>query len=157
MLEANGQHLSGFIAHPHAGEMVNCPIPSKEFEGLLDESAKLLNVHGNEFDISIRHREIKKVLTKAFPDRKIVNIPLAVERRKENARYVTWTGANTVLGDALNNDRLTIRDETRFTAVYSGFDNKTARIALLRDLRTNKDILVFAKVISCTVLRKRRN
>ena len=147
MLEANGQHLSGFIAHPHTGERVNCPIPSEEFEALLEESAKLLNVHEHEFDISIRHREIKKVLTKAFPDRKFINIPLAVERRKENTRYVTWSGANTVLGDALKSDRLTIRDETRFTAVYSAFDNKTARVALLRDLKTNKDILVFAKVI----------
>jgi len=136
---------------PHAGERVNCPIPSDEFESLLKQSGELLNVHEHEFDISIRHREIKKVLNEAFPDRGIKNIPLAVKRREDNPRYVTWTGSNTVLGDVIHSDRLTIRDETRFSAVFSGIDDKRIRIALLRDLRTNSDILVFAKafIIAC--------
>ena len=150
-LEANGLHLSGVVAIPHSEERVNCPIPPEEFEDLLQQAGELLNVNENEFDISIRHRELKKVLTKAFPNREVKNIPLAVKRREDNPQYVTWSGSDTLLGDAIGNDRLTIRDETRVTAVFRGFDPRRVRAALLRDLKSNKDVLIFAKVILCTV------
>ena len=132
-------------AVPHIDERVNCPIERTEFEELLGQAAELLNVNENEFDISIRHREIKKVIKDAFPDREIKNIPLAVKRREDNPAFVTWTGANTVLGNAINSERLTIRDETRVTALVGSADD-SIDVALLRDLRTNNDVIVYAKV-----------
>ena len=156
MPQANGSHLSDFVAIPHPGERNNCPIPSEEFENLLHQSGELLNVHEHEFDISIRHREIKKVVENAFPNRGVKNIPLAVKRREDNPQYVTWSGSNTVLGPVIDNDRLTIRDETRVTRIYTGYDEpSSAGFAILRDLRSNKDVLVFAKVILPAVSRKR--
>lgn len=139
-------HFIALAAVPHLGERVNCPIPTTEFEELLEQAAELLNVNENEFDMSIRHREIKKVLKGAFPDREIKNIPLAVKRREDNPELVTWTGSNTILGGAINDGRLTIRDETRVTALVSKTDDSVGA-ALLRDLKTNDDLVVFAKVI----------
>jgi pyranose oxidase len=145
-------HWTCSCPSPHPEERVNCPISSKEFDKLLDESAKLLNVHENEYDISIRHREVKKVLAKAGYN--IKNIPLAVKRREDNPQYVTWSGSNTVLGDAIKNPRLTIRDETRVTDVFPSPILPAEihiGVARLRDLRTNKDVIVRAKafVIAC--------
>jgi len=51
-----------------------------------------------------------------------------------------------VLGNAINSDRLTIWDETRITALVGKTDDSVGA-ALLRDLRTNDDVTVCAKVI----------
>jgi len=154
VLETTVSYPITLAAVPHIDERVNCPIPRTEFEELLEEAAELLNVNENEFDISIRHREIKNVLKGAFPDREIKNIPLAVKRREDNPELVTWTGSNTVLGKVISNDRLTIRDETRVTALVGGTDGSVGA-ALLRDLKTNDDVVVFAKVILCVASRNK--
>ena len=156
MLEQTASHLIALIAVPHPDERVNCPIPRTEFEELLGQAVDILNINENEFDISIRHREIKRVLKDAFPDRDIKNIPLAVKRREDNPKLVTWTGSNTVLGDVIDNDRLTIQDEMRVTALVGG-TNDTIGAALVRDLKTNDDVIVFAKVIPCAASRKQMN
>jgi hypothetical protein len=153
MLEATVSHLIALVALPHPDERVNCPIPSTEFEELLEQAAEILNVNENEFDISIRHREIKKALKDAFPDREIKNIPLAVKRREDNPKLVTWTGSNTVLGDAIDNDRLTIQDEMRVTALIGRTDDSIGA-ALVRNLKTNDDVIVLAKVILHAASRK---
>ena len=153
MLVTTASHLIALKAIPHAEERVNCPVPAAEFEELLGQAAELLNVNENEFDVSIRHREIKKTLKDAFPDREFKNIPLAVKRREDNPQFVTWTGSNTVLGGAIDNGRLTLKDETRVTALIPQADG-TVTAALVRDLRTNDDVLVYAKVISRVASRK---
>ena len=147
-LDASELNYSTFTAIPHKEEREKCPIEYNEFEDLLEEAGQILNVHENEFDGSIRHREVKKFLQGKFPDRKIQNIPLAVERG-ENREFVTWTGADTVLGDAIKSNRLTIRMETRVTAVAKGDDPSRVGAALLRDIRSDNDDVVAAKVILC--------
>ncbi|KAF9646149.1 pyranose 2-oxidase [Thelephora ganbajun] len=137
---------------PHPEERVNCPIDRTKFKDLLKQAGEILNVNENEFEISIRHREVKKVLKAAFPNREIKNIPLAVKRRADNPKLVTWTGSNTVLGGAISNKRLTIRDETRVTRVVRKQGTlDTIEAADLLDLRTNKKVAVKAKVfiIAC--------
>ena len=58
--ETTVPHLIALTTVPHLDERVNCPIRKTEFEELLGQTAELLNVNENEFDISIRRREIKK-------------------------------------------------------------------------------------------------
>lgn len=124
-------------------------------DGLLSDAGTLLNVHPNEYDNSIRHNLVKKGLTEAFtqfPGRTFQNIPLAVKRRVDNESYVTWTGANTILGKW--NDTFQLLTETRVTRV-GWFTTKVEKpaaagypveYALVRDLNTGSDILVVAKV-----------
>ncbi|KAF9473549.1 pyranose 2-oxidase [Pholiota conissans] len=147
----------------------SCPIPNDEervelhkvipklnMDSLLNEAGILLNVHSNEFDDSIRHNLVKKGLTDAFtqfPGRTFQNIPLAAERRSDNKDYVTWTGADTILGKW--NDTFDLLTETRVTRV--GWEdplreNKSpVQLALVRDLNTGNDRLIVAKafIIAC--------
>jgi hypothetical protein len=76
MLVTTASHLIALKAIPHAEERVNCPVPAAEFEELLGQAAELLNISGNEFNVSICHREIKKTLKDAFPDHEIKMSPL---------------------------------------------------------------------------------
>ncbi|KAF8969196.1 pyranose 2-oxidase [Flammula alnicola] len=131
-------------------------IPKPKMDVLLEEAGTLLNVHSDEFNHSIRHQLVGEGLIQAFvefPGRTFQNIPLAVERRVDNPEYVTWTGANTVLGEW--NDTFELLTETRVTRMgwYVRAQNEGAPVeyALVRDLRTNQDRLVVAKafVIAC--------
>ncbi|KAF9265018.1 pyranose 2-oxidase [Marasmius fiardii PR-910] len=150
---------------PHAEELVNNPIPKSERDKLYVEARKLLNVHNDQYDkdaegndISIRHYVVKKGLLDNLPkERNVQSLPLGVERRKDNPTYVTWTGANTVLGDQamklLGTKRFTLRTETRVTKLVHDLTDSDSKISgmLLRNLKENKDELVRAKayVITC--------
>lgn len=61
-----------------------------------------------------------------------------------------------MLGDAINNSRLAIRDETRVT-VLVGVNDVIISTALVRKLRTNDDVIVLAKVILRVTSRKHLN
>ncbi|THV03944.1 pyranose 2-oxidase [Dendrothele bispora CBS 962.96] len=146
---------------PHDQEIVNNPIPKDERDKLYEQARKLLNVHNDQYDkdsegddISIRHNVVKKTLLENLPgNRKIQSLPLAVERRKDNPTYVTWSGANTILGDPTRFDgRFRLRTETRFTKlVPDKNDPKKITSAKLRDLKNDRDIIAMAKayVITC--------
>ena len=113
----------------------------------MEEAKKKLNVHSDQYDHSIRHTVVKDTLTKAFPNRGITSLPLAVQRNTDNPDYVTWTGMNTVLGKTAQDSRFKLSPETRVTKViHDPMDPNQIVAAKVRDLRTDRDIYVIAKV-----------
>jgi pyranose oxidase len=74
----------------------------EEWCRLYDAGEKLLNTHKHEFDNSIRHLVVRDALQAEFTELKdpyaVQNLPLAVERRKDNPEFVRWSGSDTVLG-----------------------------------------------------------
>ena len=139
-----------FLAIPHDDERIELDkvIPKATLNAHLERAATLLNIHPNEYDQSIRHNLVRKGLTEALaphPGRTFTNIPLAVQRRVDNPDFVTWTGTDTVLGEW--NDKFELLTETRVTqiGIISDTGNQIG-YALLRDLNTNNDRLVMAKV-----------
>ena len=79
---------------------------------------------------------------------RVESLPLAVERRKDNHHFVTWSGSDTVLGNVVNNkETFTLLAEHRVTRVVPvlGSPNKIAAV-LLRDLNADEDKLVIAEV-----------
>jgi pyranose oxidase len=88
---------------PHPDERKNSPLPENELLGLIDEAGKLLNVHSDQYDCSVRHTLVREVLKATYKGQReghdiVTNLPLAVERNAENDEFVTWSGADTVLG-----------------------------------------------------------
>ena len=141
-----GQSLPS-VATPHDEERINSPIDKDEFNTLLDEAKTLLNVHNDQYDNSIRHTIVKEALSKSLPNRGVQSLPLGVQRRQDNPEYVTWTGSDTILGNATKNPRFTLITETRVTRLIPHKDrpNEVAA-AVVRSLNTNRDELVIAKV-----------
>ena len=133
-------------AKPHAEERKDNPIDN--LDNLLEEAKVLLNVHNDQYENSIRHTVVKEALVKAFPDRGITSLPLAVQRRTDNPDYVTWTGTHQVLKRALQEPkRFKILDETRFTRLIPDDTRPDlVRGAQIRDLRSNSDKVVKARV-----------
>ena len=123
-------------------------IPQNEFNALLESAGKILGVHSDQFNSSIRHNVVKTLLQDdpAFQSRGVTDIPLGVKRRTDNPDYFTWTGSDTVLGDQVKNENFTLLTETRVTKLH--FDTFTKKVdgAILRDLNTDKNIVVKAKV-----------
>jgi pyranose oxidase len=78
-------------------------LSEKEWDQLYKRGEKLLNTHKDAFEDSIRNAIVRDVLRSTFPDLKAPydpqNLPLAAERNAENDELVTWSGADTVLGD----------------------------------------------------------
>ncbi|PIL28620.1 hypothetical protein GSI_08662 [Ganoderma sinense ZZ0214-1] len=137
---------------PHAEERVNNPIPRSELDSLLEKAKGLLNVHSDQYNDSIRNQVVRAELQKRFPGRGITDLPLGVERRKDNKRYVTWTGADTVLKDTVKDPRFKLLTETRVTRlVLNDLGGDHAVCALVRDLRNDRDAIVVAKayVVAC--------
>ena len=63
-------------------------------------------------------------------------LPLAVRRRADNPIYVTWTGSNTIPGDAVNSPRYTPSPETHVTEVVRDpIDQSQIFGVAVRDLR----------------------
>jgi len=150
-----GTHWTCACPIPHQEERVKNPIPWNELSGLLDQARVLLNVHEHEYDHSIRHTVVKETLQAHLPDPgRVRNLPLAVERRKGDPRYVTWTGPNTVLGDVVNNPGFKLLAEHRVTRVLKELSpGSPERVfgVLLRDLKNSQDIFVktTAVVLCC--------
>ncbi|KIJ91505.1 GMC oxidoreductase [Laccaria amethystina LaAM-08-1] len=128
---------------------LNKVIAQDELKKLLDGAGKLLGVHPDQFDNSIRHKHIKKLLQGAFPKRGVTNIPLAVKRRTDNPDYVTWSGSNTVLGEQVK--KIKLHTETRVTELLFDVDARKIGGAIVLDLNNHKKIFVRAKVfvIAC--------
>ncbi|KAL0570156.1 Pyranose 2-oxidase [Marasmius crinis-equi] len=138
---------------PHEEERVHCPIDKAEFDGLLGRAGQLLNVHDDQYDNAIRHTVVKERLGAMLPEeRGLRSLPLAVQRRTDNPDYVTWTGSDTILGEAAKDPRFKLKTETRVTRLISNKQNpRKVSAVLTRDLNTNEDVLIIAKayVITC--------
>ncbi|TFK62263.1 pyranose oxidase [Pluteus cervinus] len=142
------QPLKNLTATPHPEEIQNNPIPKAERDPLFQRARELLNVHNDQYEFSMRHTTVKHMLLDTLPEeRKVQSLPLAVERRKDNPAYVTWSGSNTVLGDVASyGDRFMLLPETRFTKLV--LDSAVPNLiqgALLRDLGNDRDVLVKAR------------
>jgi pyranose oxidase len=136
-----------YVAVPHDEERVNNPIDKAEFDVLLDRAKTLLNVHNDQYDDSIRHTVVKDTLQPLAKSRGVTSLPLGVERRTDNPEYVTWTGSNTILGNVPKDPRFTLVTEMRVTElIASTIDPKQVDAVLVRNLNTNDDELVIAKV-----------
>ncbi|KAG5651605.1 hypothetical protein H0H81_008097, partial [Sphagnurus paluster] len=141
-------HWTCACPFPDAEERKENPINKVEFDKLLQNAYEILNVHPNEYNDSIRHTVVKEKLLETLPaSRRVQNLPLAVERRTDNPYYVTWTGSDTVLGDAVHNPNFQLRDETRVTRlVYDNLNPDIIKGALVKDLRKELNYVVRAKV-----------
>ena len=140
--------LQSFTAIPHVDErqILHESIPQTELDTLLEDAGELLGVRLDQFDESIRHNVVKKIVQDdpTFQTRGVTGIPLAVKRRSDNPDYLTWAGCDTILGEQVKN--VNLLTETRVTKLH--FDPLTRKVdgAILRDLNTKEDILVVAKV-----------
>ena len=136
---------------PHAEERKENPIAPAELDGLLAHSRRILHVTTDQYDDSIRHNTVLDAL-RAGTTRNIQPLPLAVRRRTDNPLYVTWSGSNTVLGDAVDSPRFTLHTETRVTEVIRHPEDPSKILGVLvRDLKTDTDHFIVAKavVIAC--------
>jgi pyranose oxidase len=123
---------------PHAEERKLNPIAPAELDSLLTCARKILDVTTDQYNDSIRHNTVLDAL-KAGTTRNIQPLPLAVRRRTDNPIYITWSGSNTVLGDAVYSGRFTLSPETRVTKVYRDTKDPTKILGvLIRDLKTDK-------------------
>jgi pyranose oxidase len=135
---------------PHADERRENPIASSELDGLLTQARGILDVTTDQYDESIRHNTVLDAL-KDGTTRNIQPLPLAVRRRADNPLYVTWSGSNTVLGDAVHSPRFTLSPETRVTEVVRDPTDQTKIVGVLvRDLKTDVDHFVVARAVVIT-------
>ncbi|KAJ3826739.1 pyranose 2-oxidase [Lentinula raphanica] len=138
---------------PHSEETTQSPVERNELDSLLTRARDLVKVDSTVFDESIRHNTVKDILTDSFPNRNIRSIPLAVQRHaKSKSGFVTWSGSNTILGDYVNDSRLTIASEQRVTQLLVHPNAPGILLGVLvRDLRTDNDYLVQAKayIVAC--------
>jgi pyranose oxidase len=140
-------HWTCSCPEPHEEERkeLNKVIPQSELKELLARSGKLLNVHSDQYDHSIRHTVVKERVEHFLPNRGVNNIPLAVKRRSDNPNFVTWSGSDTVLGEQVV--KIKLHTETRVTKlIFDKIHPRRVIAAILRSLNTNDDILVIAKV-----------
>ena len=134
-------------------------IPQNEIEKLFESASVLLGVRSDQFDDSIRHCVVKDILEKNFKERGVKGIPLAVKRRSDNPDYLTWSACDTILGEHAEKVKLytatansatrpqfELHTETRVTRLRFNLYTRKIDGAILRDLNTNEDILVIAKV-----------
>ncbi|KAG8710639.1 Pyranose 2-oxidase [Ceratobasidium sp. 395] len=151
-------HWTCACPEPHDEELELCPIERNTMRGLLQRAKKLLNVHDNQFENSLRHQLVKKTLSDALASqgRIVKSLDLAGERSKANPEYITWSGADTVLGDSINlkddqgGNRFRLLTECLVVKFVLEGDNKVAG-ALVRDLRTGTEHIVKAKARSFSV------
>jgi pyranose oxidase len=126
-------------------------IPHDEWERLYAEGEDILNTHRHEYDHSMRHNIVKDTLSAEFHDLpapyQVQNLPLAVERRKDNPEFVTWTGTDTVLGDLADGaeaDRFCLRPEHLCKRLVRSADGTQIDYAEIQDLRNWRTLHVQA-------------
>jgi pyranose oxidase len=118
-----------------------------EWNRLYNEAERLLNTHKNEFDDSITHQVVRDALQGEFSELRdpygVQNLPLAVERRRDNPKLVWWTGADTVLGplaegtqtdDTLDVDLFVLVPQNRCTRLVPSHDGSRIEYAEIEDL-----------------------
>ncbi|KAF8601047.1 pyranose oxidase [Ceratobasidium sp. AG-I] len=156
-------HWTCACPEPHDEELVESPIERGRIRKLLQQGKKLLNVHEDQFEDSVRHQLVKKALASVYsPENRIVkSIPLAGERSKANKDYVTWSGAGTVLGDYIHakdsqgRNRFRLLSEVLVVKLVSDqkAPGKVAH-AVVRNLHTGNERTISAKtfVVACGVI-----
>ena len=100
-------HWTAAIPRQHPTIERSTLLSDDEWSKYYEESEKLLKLSHTLFEDSIRNTTVKHVLHETYPELEKAeyrpqNLPLAGERR-EAKEFVTWTGANTILGENLVN------------------------------------------------------
>lgn len=113
-----------------------------EWDRLYSAGEKLLNTHKHEFDMSIRHNVVRDALQAEFTELAepyaVQNLPLAVERRKDNPKFVHWTGTDTVLGPLadgnLDREPFILKPQHRCTRLVRSRDGSRIEYAEVQNL-----------------------
>ncbi len=114
----------------------------EEWERLYEEGERLLNTHSHEFDDSIRHTAVREALQDEFSELpeeyRVQNLPLGVERRKDNPKFVHWTGTDTVLGPLadgnLDEEPFVLKPQHRCTRLVPSQDGSRVEYAEVQNL-----------------------
>ncbi|MDQ3963281.1 MAG: pyranose oxidase [Actinomycetota bacterium] len=74
----------------------------EEWDRLYTESEEILGTNPHAFDDSMRHTIVRETLEGEFKElpegHRVGNLPLAVERRRDNPKLVHWSGTDNVFG-----------------------------------------------------------
>ena len=105
-------HWTAAVPREHPEVERSTLFTNETWERLYEESEKLLKKNSMLFEHSIRNQLVKEVLNETYDEELIKsgtdpkyfprNLPLAGVRKKKE--FVTWTGCNTILGEALVKD-----------------------------------------------------
>lgn len=130
-----------------------------EWDRIYGESERLLNMHKHEFDGSIRHQVVRSALQEEYTDLPdpygVQNLPLGVERRKDNPKLVHWTGTDTVLGELANGHQneepFILQEQHRCTRLVPSQDGSRIEYAEIEDLVEWHSIHVKAQtyIVAC--------
>jgi pyranose oxidase len=116
---------------------------NQEWDRLYSAGEKLLNTHKHEFDESIRHMVVRDTLQAEYTELPhaygVQNLPLAVERRKDNPEFVHWSGTDTVLGplaDGLQDaEPFILKDQHRCFKLVPTKDGSSIDHAVVQNLK----------------------
>ena len=94
-------HWNGNIPREHPTVERSDLLTDTEWDELYEESESLLGKSESDlFPISIRHTVVAEALKKAYPKLSPQRLAYAA-RKSDGSQFVTWSGADTVLGDRL--------------------------------------------------------
>jgi pyranose oxidase len=141
--------------HPSV-ELADCISPA-EWDELYPQAEALLGTRTDVFDHSIRHQVVRDALVTEYAELSepysVQNLPLAVQRRTDNPRYVRWSGSDTVLGplaDGADSERFDLRPEHLCTRLHVSPDGRRVEWAEVQDLahwqtrRVEADVYIVA-------------
>lgn len=123
-------------------------LPEAEWQYIIPIAQKLLNVHTDAFEPSLVNAAIKqKLQAKGYP---VENLPMAAEKRQVEdpfAHFVTWTGADTVLGPLVDYperylDTFQILPQHRAETLQQ--NGQRIEYAIVRDLTTYTTRRIYA-------------
>ena len=120
-------------------------IPSEDWEDLYAEAELRLNRNTDVFSESIRHKVLKRYLRER--NWMVEDTPLAAKRREDNAEFVDFTGADTVLKDLAEpgtHENFTILPQHRVTNLVS--EGGRVKKAKVREIITGQDRHISADV-----------
>jgi pyranose oxidase len=131
----------------------------QEWDRLYAAGEGLLNTHRHEFDASMRHIMVRDALQAEFRELPepygVQNLPLAVERRKDNPEFVHWTGTDTVLGPLadgpLDKEPFILKEQHRCTHLMPSTDGSRIEYAEVQDLLRWQTLRIHANtfVVAC--------
>ncbi len=131
----------------------------EEWERLYTAGEQLLNTHKHEFDHSIRHQVVRDTLQAEYTELPepygVQNLPLAVERRKDQPEFVRWSGSDTVLGPLADGNQdaepFILNAEHRCTRLVPSSDGSRIEYAEIQNLAEWETYNVRAKtfIVCC--------
>lgn len=138
-------------------ERADCISPG-DWDDLYTEGERLLNTHTDVFTHSIRHQVVRETLAAEYGELAdpyaVQNLPLAVERRTDDPRFVHWSGTDTVLGPLADDDhggRFMLYEQHLCKRLVPSGDRSRIEYAEIVDLSSTRVVRVEADafVVAC--------